>query len=147
MQVKAPRAAVWAYFGDPLRVAPCLPGASITEVVDAQTYRGQVQVEIGPIAARYQGTMTVERADEADGLLVMRVQASQIGVLGRVDGRISCRIDPTSDQQGPTDVTVLGELNVTGRIMQLAGGLIATAAKQVFEQFAVCARNALSIPH
>jgi carbon monoxide dehydrogenase subunit G len=147
MQVDAPRSVVWAYFSDPLRVAPCLPGASITEVVDARTYRGQVQVQIGPIAARYQGAMTVEEADEAAGLLVMRVHAAQIGMLGRVDGHISCRIDPTSDQQGPTDVTVLGELNVTGRIMQLAGGLIATAAKQVFEQFASCARNALSDPY
>ncbi len=147
MQVEAPRAAVWAYFSDPLRVAPCLPGASVTEVVDARTYRGQVQVQIGPVAARYQGTMTVEEADEAAGLLTMRVLASQVGVLGRVDGRISCRLDPDSDEQGPTAVTVLAELNVTGRIMQLAGGLIATAAKQVFEQFAACAREALSNPN
>jgi carbon monoxide dehydrogenase subunit G len=146
MQVDATRAAVWAYFSDPLQVASCLPGASITEVVDPQTYRGQVRVQIGPVAARYQGTMTVEMADETAGQLVMTVQAAQVGVFGRVDGRISCRLEPASDEQGPIAVVVLAELNVTGRIMQLAGGLIATAAKQVFEQFATCAREALSRP-
>lgn len=142
-QVEAPRARVWAYFSNPLQVAPCLPGATITEVVDARTYNGQVQVQVGPIAARYQGVMEVETIDDAAGTLVMVVRAAQIGAVGRAEGRITCQVTPAEHDSVVTDVAVRAELQVTGRLMQLAGGLIGTVARQIFGQFAACARRSI----
>ena len=142
-QVEAPRAQVWAYFSDPMQVAPCLPGATITEVVDERTYKGHVQIQVGPIAAQYQGVMEIETMDAAAGTLVMAVRAAQIGAVGRAEGRITCQVAPAEHEGAVTDVAVRAELQVTGRLMQLAGGLIGTVARQVFGQFAACARRSI----
>lgn len=141
--VEAPRAQVWAYFRDPLQVVLCLPGASITEAIDERTYRGLVQVQVGPISARYQGSMEIETMDADAGTLIMVVRAAQIGAVGRVEGRITCQIAPLADNITVTEVSVRAELQVTGRLMQLAGGLINTVARQVFGQFSACAQRAI----
>jgi uncharacterized protein len=52
---------VWAFLVDPRRVASCLPGASITDQVDAQTYNGAMTVKVGPVTAAYRGKMRFER--------------------------------------------------------------------------------------
>ena len=47
------------------RVAPCLPGAEITEVGDDGTYRGTFSVRLGPTTAAYRGELQMEELDEA----------------------------------------------------------------------------------
>src|SRR3954453_4380771 len=63
--VKCPVDRVWAYLTDPYRVAPALPGAAITEKIDAETYGGTITVKGGPVAARYKGTVRFAAADPA----------------------------------------------------------------------------------
>ena len=63
--VAAPPDAVWAYLTDPYRVAPALPGASITEKVDERTYAGGITVKVGPVTAKYRGTVRFESLDPA----------------------------------------------------------------------------------
>jgi carbon monoxide dehydrogenase subunit G len=48
---------------DLARIAPCLPGASIDEQ-DRGEYEGKMRVNIGPITAKYQGTVKYEEIDE-----------------------------------------------------------------------------------
>jgi len=36
-QVKEPIERVWSFLSDPRKVAPCLPGAQITEAIDDRT--------------------------------------------------------------------------------------------------------------
>jgi carbon monoxide dehydrogenase subunit G len=87
--------------------------------------------------------MEVETIDDAAGTLVIVVRAAQIGAVGRVEGRITCQVAPAVHDSGATDVAVRAELQVTGRLLQLAGGLIGTVARQVFGQFAACARRTI----
>ena len=56
---------VFAYLTDPYRVAPALPGASVTEKVDDSTYGGGIVVKVGPVSARYKGTVRFESLDPA----------------------------------------------------------------------------------
>ena len=63
--VKASPDRVWAYLTDPYRVAPALPGASITEQVDEQTWGGGITVKVGPVSAKYKGTVRFEALDPA----------------------------------------------------------------------------------
>ena len=51
-EVDAPIGAVWAALIDVERVAPCLPGAEVTEVGADGTYRGTFRVKLGPTTAR-----------------------------------------------------------------------------------------------
>ena len=63
-EVQAPIDQVWAALIDLERVAPCLPGAAITQRDDDGTYHGTFQVKLGPATAAYRGTIRIEEADE-----------------------------------------------------------------------------------
>ena len=51
--VAAPLEEVWAALIDVERVAPCLPGAEITEVGADGSYNGTFKVKLGPTTAEY----------------------------------------------------------------------------------------------
>jgi carbon monoxide dehydrogenase subunit G len=50
-EVAAPLERVWAALIDVERVAPCLPGASVTGRNDDGSYNGDFKVKIGPTSA------------------------------------------------------------------------------------------------
>ena len=64
-RVDVPVEEAWKVLLDLERIAPCLPGALLTEVEGAE-YRGTVKVKVGPITAQYKGVAKIEQADEAN---------------------------------------------------------------------------------
>ncbi|HBY92948.1 MAG TPA: membrane oxidoreductase, partial [Chloroflexi bacterium] len=138
-QVEVPVERVWAYLSDPPRVAPCLPGAQLTDIVDDRTYKGQVKVQVGPVVAQYQGTVTVEAMDADSHTATMVGRGTQIGAAGRAEGRMTYTLRPI-DGQG-TEIAVNAEVNVTGRLAQLGGGMIQSVSKQLFKEFVECVRQ------
>ena len=62
VRVKAPADRVWAYLTDPRRVATALPGAAVTEKVDERTYAGTITVKVGPVSAKYRGSVALREA-------------------------------------------------------------------------------------
>src|SRR4051812_43602077 len=60
----APQAA-WALLQDVEAVAGCLPGARITERVDASHYKGTVTVKLGPASLAFRGEVEVREVDAA----------------------------------------------------------------------------------
>jgi len=44
------QAEAWAVLMDIPRIAPCMPGAKLTKVVDHKTYKGKIAVRLGPVA-------------------------------------------------------------------------------------------------
>ena len=57
--VQAPLAQVWEALIDLERVAPCLPGATITDRDEDGTYHGEFKVKLGPTTAAYRGTVQI----------------------------------------------------------------------------------------
>src|SRR6516164_2645175 len=66
----------WAVLLDIRRIAPCLPGAELTEVVDAQNYRGKIAVRLGPVALSFAGRVQLEDIDEANYSARVKAQGS-----------------------------------------------------------------------
>ena len=62
--VPAPVDRAWEVLLDLERVAPCLPGAAI-DGREGDAHTGTMTVKIGPITARYKGTVKIEESDEA----------------------------------------------------------------------------------
>src|SRR6266545_4445500 len=62
--VKAPLERVWNYVVDVERLAPCAPGAELTEVVDERTWKGRLNMKVGPISMSFAGTVVIEGRDE-----------------------------------------------------------------------------------
>ena len=63
-RVSAPPERVWQFLKNPAAVVTCLPGAELTETIDAQTYGGRVKVKVGPITAAYAGRASLTQVDD-----------------------------------------------------------------------------------
>src|SRR2546428_11107196 len=62
--VKAPLERVWNYVLDVERLAPWAPGAGLTEVVDERTWKGRLNVKVGPISMSFAGTVVIQEPDD-----------------------------------------------------------------------------------
>ena len=60
--VAAPIDFLWAYLLDVEKIAPCMPGAELTEVVDDQNWKGKLNAKFGPVSMSFAGTVTIESA-------------------------------------------------------------------------------------
>ena len=56
----------WGLLLDIPRIAPCMPGAELTEIVDERTYKGLARVKIGPISLQFNGEAEIVEVDDGD---------------------------------------------------------------------------------
>jgi carbon monoxide dehydrogenase subunit G len=64
-EVPLPPDEAWKILLDIERIAPCMPGAELTEVVDQNTYKGKIGVRLGPVALTFAGIVKFEQIDGA----------------------------------------------------------------------------------
>ena len=132
---------VWAFLTDPSKVAGCLPGAAITGQVDERTHTGTIAIKVGPVSARYKGTVRFERLDQEAGVAEIAAAGQDVRGKGGADMRMTSRII----ERGPseTEVTVTSTVNVTGILAQFGRGMIQDLSDQMFRQFTDAMRAAL----
>jgi uncharacterized protein len=133
VQVAAPTRLVWEFFDDVPAVARCMPGASLTKIVDDRTYEGVVAMKVGPIAVNYQGTVVIEEKDAASRTVRMHASGKDRKGAGSAKARILATLDEISPDT--TKVVVSTDLQLTGRVASLGRGVQEVAAK-VFAEFA-----------
>ena len=139
--INAAREEVWAFLTDPSRVAGCLPGAAITGQVDEQTHAGTIAVKVGPVSARYKGTVRFERLDQEEGVAEIAAAGQDVRGKGGADMRMTSRIVARGPSE--TEVTVASTVNVTGILAQFGRGMIQDLSDQMFQQFTAAMRDAL----
>lgn len=142
--VKATPEKVWAYLTDPTRVAPALPGAAITEKVDEVTYNGTITVKVGPVSARYRGTVRFEKLDAAARVAEITARGFDVTGRGGADLRMSSRLAERAP--GETEVSVVSEVNVTGVLAQFGRGLMQDVSNQMLQKFTEAMRVELEKP-
>jgi carbon monoxide dehydrogenase subunit G len=131
--VAAPLDAVWAALKDPEMVAPCFPGATLTEYT-GDSFTGVVKVKLGPISMNYNGKGTyIERDDEN-----YRVVIDASGRDSRGNGSASAKVTGTMKavSSDKTEVTMVTDMNITGRPAQFGRGMISEVADRMIGQFA-----------
>ena len=131
-EVDAPAEQVWAFVMDPHRVAPCMPGATLDEVIDDKNFRGSVRIKVGAVSAAYKGSVGMQKADQAAGLLEMLAEGRETG---GGTARATMTATVTAGDNGTTAVTVLAAVDITGRLMQVGGRMIQGVSDQLFKQF------------
>ncbi len=135
-EVRAPVERVWETLVDIERVAPCLPGAEITEVGEDGTYRGTFSVRLGPTTAAYRGELNMEEMDEAARRVVMRASGQD----KRGQGSAKATIVSTMREEGEvTTVDVETDFTITGRLARFGrGGMIQDISNRLLREFADC---------
>jgi uncharacterized protein len=139
--VKAPLDRVWAALIDVERVAPCLPGAEITEGGDDGSYRGNFTVKLGPTTAAYRGELAMDEIDEAAHRSVMRASGSD----KRGQGSAKATIVSSMRQEGDlTTVDVETDFTITGRLARFGrGGMIQDVSNRLLRDFSDCLQKTI----
>lgn len=133
--VPAPIDHVWAYLLDVERVAPCMPGAELTEVIDDHSWKGKVNMKLGPVSLSFAGTVTMqERDDEAK-----RVVLAAKGMEQKGKGAANASVTSWLEQgEGVTNVKMRADIHLTGTVAQLSRGLLPEVSRKLTQQFADC---------
>lgn len=121
---------VWALLIDPVRVAPCVPGAHLAEI-DGEEHHGVVNVRLGVLQARFVGIARFETDAERRRIIV---KATGDGNQGPAEAHITARLEPLSDAE--TQVNLDTDLQLTGRLAQLGRGVIIEVSTALTAQFA-----------
>ncbi len=135
---------VWQFLKNPAEVVTCLPGAELTETIDAQTYGGRVKVKVGPITAAYAGKATLTLVDDAARRMQIVGEGKESGGSGSARMTMTGVVTPLPD--GGSEVSVDAVVDVAGRVMQFGRGLIESVNKQLFRQFAESVQAKLATP-
>lgn len=132
-EVDAPVDRVWSVLKDVPRVATCIPGTKITEVVDPKTYRGTVGVKVGPVSVNYNATIVVEQLDDATHEAKFAVNGDETRGRGGVRAGLLSRVVATP---AGSRVTLVADANISGVVATVGGRLIEGVAKKSIAMFA-----------
>ena len=141
VEVDAPLDRVWALVNDVPRVAPCMPGAELTKVVDERTYQGTIRVKLGPINMSYKGTAVLEEVDEAGRSAHIAANGKDVRGGGTARAKVVTRLEPLSEST--TRMAVTADVQLTGRVASFGRGAIQDVSAKLFGQFAECLRQTL----
>jgi uncharacterized protein len=143
-EVTAPLDRVWRKLIDVEQVAPCLPGAEITEAGDDGTYHGTFSVRLGPTTAAYRGQLAMEEVDEAAHRVVMRATGQDKRGQGSAKATI---VSTMSEQAGVTKVEVETDFTITGRLARFGrGGMIQDVSNRLLRDFSDCLQSSIEGP-
>jgi carbon monoxide dehydrogenase subunit G len=134
-------ARVWTYLLDVEKIAPCLPGAEITELVDERNWKGRMNMKFGPMSLVFAGQVTMrERDDEAHRVVLAAKGMEQKGK-GAATATVTSWLEP---EAAGTRVRMQADITLTGTVAQLSRGLVPEVSKKLTAQFADCLHESMS---
>ena len=138
--IDAPIEKAWEALNTPQTIAPCFPGATLTEY-EGDSFSGTVKVKLGPISLTYKGKGVYKERDDA----AHRVVIDASGRDSRGNGTAEATVTGTMTADGPdkTSVTMVTDMKITGRPAQFGRGVISDVADKIIGQFASCVASKL----
>lgn len=130
--VPVPASDAWRILTDLERLAPCLPGAQLTEV-EGEVYRGQVKVKVGPILAQFKGQASFVSRDDTNFLASLKAEGRDTTGKGNASATITARLEPVSASSAKC--TVDTQLNISGKVAQFGRGALADVSDKLLLQF------------
>lgn len=138
--IERPLADTWKILNDLEFIAPCMPGAQLTEIEGAE-YRGQVKIKVGPISANYKGKARFIEQDESGGRAVLKAEGRDPRQ-GNANALVTATMNAVSETE--TNVRVHTELSLSGKIASFGRGAIEDVSKKILGQFTDNLRDKLS---
>jgi carbon monoxide dehydrogenase subunit G len=134
-EVPLPPAKAWATLMDIESIAPCMPGAELTEIVDDKTFKGKVSVRLGPVALTFQGAASFEDIDNTAHKATVKAQGADAKGRGGANANVAFHLEPSD--AGST-VNIHTDLQLSGSVAQYGrgAGMIQDLAGQIIGQFA-----------
>jgi uncharacterized protein len=133
--VQAPIERVWDYLLDVEKVAPCMPGAELTDVVDNRTWKGRTNVKVGPVSLSFAGTVVLEERDDATHRVRLKAQGMEQRGKGAASAVVVSHLE---EADGETRVTIETDLTISGAVAQYGRGMMLDISHRLTSEFAQC---------
>jgi carbon monoxide dehydrogenase subunit G len=130
--VNVPVNDAWLILTDLERIAPCLPGAQLTEV-EGDIYRGQVKIKVGPIVAQFKGQASFVTRDDLAHTASLKGEGRDTTGKGAASAIITAQL--TSVTPTSTKCTVVTNLTISGKVAQFGRGALADVSDKLLAQF------------
>jgi len=132
-QLKQPVEKAWVFLSDPRKVAACVPGARITEQIDAKHYTGTISVDLGPSVTDYKGELEIVNPDAVNHSLELFGQGHD--VKGRDSVSMKMTVELHALAGGGTEVTGVSDLTMVGKLAQIDARIINEVSNILFGVF------------
>jgi carbon monoxide dehydrogenase subunit G len=141
--VAAPVDFLWSYLLDVEKIAPCMPGAELTEIVDAKNWKGKLNAKFGPVSMSFAGTVTIESRDDAAHRVVLSAKGMEQKGKGAANAKVTSWLEP-GPTDGVTTVKMDADITLTGAAAQLSRGLLPQISKKLTQTFADCLQESMA---
>ena len=140
--IPLPIAEAWRVLLDVPRIAPCMPGARLHEVIDANRYKGEVAVRLGPVMLSFSGKAEIVELDPVARTARVRAEGNDAKGRGGAQAVVHFALEP---RDGSTRVAIVTNLTLTGSVAQYGrgAGMINDLANHMVGQFAANLRREL----
>ncbi len=140
--VATPIEQLWAFLLDVERVAPCMPGAELTETIDESNWKGKVNMKLGPVSLSFAGTITMQERDDAARRVVLVAKGMEAKGKGAANASITSWLEPDGNA---TTVKMKADIHLTGTVAQMSRGLLPEVSRKLTQQFADCLESSVTV--
>ena len=140
--VDAPIEEAWVLLTNIAEIAPCLPGAKLTDETDG-VYSGGVKIKVGPVTAEYKGSAEFVEKDDANYKAVISGKGRDTRGAGNAQALITAQMVPVGTS---TTVDIVTDLKVSGKVAQFGRGVMQDVSTKLLGQFADCLAAKIAEP-
>jgi len=124
----------WEFLQNLEAVAACMPGAKLTERVDAERYKGTVTVKVGPATMSFRGEVEMKDVDQAARSLRLLGKGTDSTGSSGASMNLTARIEAA--EAGHCTLVGASEVSMSGKAAAFGGRMMNTVADQILKQFA-----------
>ena len=134
-ELALPADEAWPLLLDIPFVAPCLPGTTLTAVVDETTYEGTVALRLGPVSLSFAGAAEITAVDAEKRSVDVAARGRETRGRGTAHAAVTFRLETAGSG---TRVRIATDLDLAGSIVQYARGtsVVQRTAQALVDQFA-----------
>jgi carbon monoxide dehydrogenase subunit G len=129
---------VYRFLLDVNRVAACMPGAELSEVVDPDTFKGKVRIKVGPITVAYNGTARITERDEAARKAVLSADGRETTGPGSARATATMTVE---EADAGSRVLLATDFTVAGRVANFGRGVMEDVSRRLVGQMADCIKS------
>ncbi len=130
--VNVPIAKAWTILTNLELIAPCLPGAELTEV-RGDIYHGIVKVKVGPIVAKFEGRAEFLERNEVERRAVLKGEGLDKSGKGKTSAIITAQLEAVSETSSRCKVHT--DLAISGKLEQFGRGALEHVSDKLLAKF------------
>ena len=142
--VEASPADTYSLLVDVERVAPCIPGAELTETASDGSHQAQMSMRVGPMKLVFKGVVRVAEQDDTRRHAMLVAEGREQRGQGTAQATMQMQVEQSDT--GGSQVTIETDVNVVGRLAQIGSGVMADVASRMISEMAKCMEATLQEP-